>query len=424
MKLSIFNIEVPKENNYLIINTRSGNQYISNISINLLEQQLNNTTLDPLIISNLINLGIITDEENEFESVLKDVDEFRNSDSYLHLVIYVTNACNSSCVYCPQEKNPLFFNDEDIERIIKYVSNEINGIKHLNVEWFGGEPLLCFDTIKKLSRAFLAMCITHNVSYSAGMITNATLLSAEVFHKLTQYQVVNYQITIDGLEKIHNIQRPLNNGKNSFKAIIENLCQIRDETKKSNVKIAIRINVSKLIYPNLNEFFEFLYDTFGSDDRFYILIRLTYDWGGSSITNFEENLLPINTLESAYKLAKQKGLRLLDESMMYGTAKMICGASVKNYFGIDAGCKIYKCILFRNKQSLIGEIDEHGNMIIFDKDKVLMWNNVNNRTERCYTCKSAPQCMGYQCPINNICGEKFRCQDYFYNTNNKYLTLS
>lgn len=337
-------------------------------------------------------------------------------------MVYVTDECNSSCVYCPQKKEVSFFSNDDINRLIKFVSNKITEIKYLNVEWFGGEPLMVLNTIVQLSRAFIALCIGNNVTYTSGITTNATLLDKRTFYKLTQLHVLNYQITLDGFENVHNAQRPLKNGKNSYNIILKNLFQIRDNYI-GKVDIIIRVNISKLSFDDLDHFFDFLYESFGSDERFSFLLRIVNNWGGEKIESFKDNLLSVQSFEYVYKLAKRKHLQLLDKSLAFGIGSMVCGASKKNFYGVDVGCKLYKCILFKDDQSLIGQIDDKGNINVYNNEKLSIWKNANNRTEKCITCKSAPQCMGYQCPLNNLLGEKYNCQDFYFTSNNRYKTI-
>lgn len=422
MKISKYNVSFFRNEKYIIFNTYMGCQYTSDIPLEELEHQLNIGELRREKIDELVKLGIITNDNNEFKSALDKLEKFRNSDKYLHLMVYVTDECNSSCVYCPQKKEVSFFSNDDINRLIKFVSNKITEIKYLNVEWFGGEPLMVLNTIVQLSRAFIALCIGNNVTYTSGITTNATLLDKRTFYKLTQLHVLNYQITLDGFENVHNAQRPLKNGKNSYNIILKNLFQIRDNYI-GKVDIIIRVNISKLSFDDLDHFFDFLYESFGSDERFSFLLRIVNNWGGEKIESFKDNLLSVQSFEYVYKLAKRKHLQLLDKSLAFGIGSMVCGASKKNFYGVDVGCKLYKCILFKDDQSLIGQIDDKGNINVYNNEKLSIWKNANNRTEKCITCKSAPQCMGYQCPLNNLLGEKYNCQDFYFTSNNRYKTI-
>lgn len=268
---------------------------MSDITLEELEHQLNIGELRREKIDELVKLGIITNDNNEFKSALDKLEKFRNSDKYLHLMVYVTDECNSSCVYCPQKKEVSFFSNDDINRLIKFVSNKITEIKHLNVEWFGGEPLLALNTIVQLSRAFIALCIGNNVTYTSGITTNATLLDKRTFYKLTQLHVLNYQITLDGFENVHNTQRPLKNGENSYNIILKNLFQIRDNYI-GKVDIIIRVNISKLSFDDLECFFDFLYESFGSDERFSFLLRIVNNWGGKKLSPLKTICFPFNRL--------------------------------------------------------------------------------------------------------------------------------
>ena len=58
---------------------------------------------------------------------------------------------------------------------MEYVSELISYIRRLHICWYGGEPLLAQESIKRLSEAFLQLCKEYHMEYSADIITNGTL---------------------------------------------------------------------------------------------------------------------------------------------------------------------------------------------------------------------------------------------------------
>ena len=73
--------------------------------------------------------------------------------SYLSFILMPNNICNFNCIYCYQSHNKKFFSQDTIKNFIKAVKvyHFENGLKKFRIEWFGGEPMMSFDMIKKIT---------------------------------------------------------------------------------------------------------------------------------------------------------------------------------------------------------------------------------------------------------------------------------
>lgn len=147
--------------------------------------------------------------------------------------------------------------DETIKNMISFI-NEHQSIKTMGITWYGGEPLIAFDTIKKILNE-----IKHNSHVkltSQAIVTNGYNFNQEVINFFKDQNLGKIQITIDGPEEEHNKRRILQNGKGTFQKIISNLKVIVRELPDSHVQI--RINIDKnnqdgfiILYKELKELF-------------------------------------------------------------------------------------------------------------------------------------------------------------------------
>jgi len=128
--------------------------------------------------------------------------------------------------------------EEVIDGIINFIKNHKN-IEFLRVTWYGGEPLLAFKKVQKITEEILKL----GINYQAAMITNGYLLDKKVIANLKSLQITQLQITLDGLEQTHNIRRPHKQHKNSFQTIIKNLTDLYEAIPE--MKVALRVNVDK-----------------------------------------------------------------------------------------------------------------------------------------------------------------------------------
>ena len=200
---------------------------------------------------------IVDEQEDEDYYVKKKYAKFCSAfnPNVLGLTVATTTGCNFACPYCYEKGAVAQVMGKEVEdAIVSHV--ESSTAKMLDVTWDGGEPLMNFDTIKRLSEAFSKISHLKKVKYS--MISNGFFLDEDKANYLKQYELQSIQITVDGLAKTHNQSRCAKNGEPTYDRIIRNIdkcSQILTETT-----FGIRVNISKfngeeyaLLYRELSE---------------------------------------------------------------------------------------------------------------------------------------------------------------------------
>lgn len=149
-----------------------------------------------------------------------------NTRSY-SLTIATTLACNFRCVYCYEKSAEAMKSmDGNVQAaIIANLEAQIPTINNFSVTWYGGEPLLCMDVIRNLSKTFMDKCKEAKVEYSAHIVSNGYLLTPEIAKELVALNVTGAQITIDGTKEIHDARRPLHGEKPTFDILLNNIRQ-------------------------------------------------------------------------------------------------------------------------------------------------------------------------------------------------------
>ena len=66
------------------------------------------------------------------------------------------------------------------------MNNQKEQLKHLDVSWYGGEPLLATEVIYNLSDRLICLCEKHGIEYNSYMISNGSLLDDETLDHLIQ----------------------------------------------------------------------------------------------------------------------------------------------------------------------------------------------------------------------------------------------
>ena len=161
--------------------------------------------------------GFIVDADFDEIAFLKYYNyKVRFAQDYLSLTIAPTLSCNFDCPYCFENKRGGIMSKEVQDKVIASLEDKLSfGVKKMDLTWYGGEPLLCFDIIKSLCDRINTCTEKYSVKCKMGMITNGYLLNSEIVDFLEKNNI-SAQITIDGMAENHNQRRYLRNGEGTF----------------------------------------------------------------------------------------------------------------------------------------------------------------------------------------------------------------
>lgn len=159
--------------------------------------------------------------------------EFRLNNKLNMVILQVTQQCNLRCSYCPysggyynREHANKKMNFDIAKRAIDFYMNRSTDSDAISVSFYGGEPLLEFELIKK--------CIDYVESKAEGkkaffnMTTNATLLTPEIVRYMQQHNI-DLMISLDGPEQVHDKNRDFYGGKGTFETVVERLEMVKEQ---------------------------------------------------------------------------------------------------------------------------------------------------------------------------------------------------
>ncbi|GIP64213.1 radical SAM/SPASM domain-containing protein [Virgibacillus pantothenticus] len=347
-----------------------------------------------------------------------DIDEFRKAtaqkvsslseDRTLNLIIMPNEDCNFRCVYCYEDFEKSEMNEKTITGIINYVKNNIHKYEALVVSWFGGEPLISFNVIQKLSKELIEICDSKGVEYMAGITTNGYNLTTEVFTELLRYKVLGYQITLDGTKETHDQFRVGKNGEETFDTIVLNLMNIRDMFEENNFQIMIRSNISEETFPVMYEYIDYISKEFAADERFQMHFVSVKNLKGEQSGDI--HLCDTKELFPFYTQAQDKGFDFSFYKQTLQPGGSECYAALPGSFVIGSDGMVYKCtVAFNNSLNHVGNIYEDGEMEIYE-DRLFLWlSGGANEDSACTSCYFRPSCQGNACPLERIEANKTPC---------------
>lgn len=161
-----------------------------------------------------------------------------NSLSYIKaLCLNVVHDCNLKCKYCFAEEGQYkgcrkSMSAEVGKKAIDYVIKKSGPRKNIEVDLFGGEPLMVFDTIKKIVAHARKVEKIFNKNIRFTMTTNATLLNDEIMDYIDK-NMGNIILSIDGRKSVNDKVRVRYDGSGTYDGILPKIKKMVDKRDKS-----------------------------------------------------------------------------------------------------------------------------------------------------------------------------------------------
>ncbi len=407
-KSSFYNVYEYLNSNHYIVNTYSrailkldSKEDYQNINQNNLKKYSQDELL--MLFDNGFIVDIDTEEISNIEYMYK-YNYFNNTN--LSITILPTLDCNFKCPYCFEDTKFSVNDDKFIERFKNFGDKNFPKKSNVHIGWFGGEPLLKYDSIVKLMKYYLNIGKKYNSKITCNLTSNGYLLDKEkIITLINELNCTNIQITIDGNKNKHNKLRKLKNGGKTFEKILRNIKNIIDYIKIENntdFELLLRINLLNTSEADILE----LLNNFNDDEKkwFYIYFRPIYN-----TDNFKVNNCNSNSLKNFYNLARKNGFRITpmdDFSFSYCE-----GDSGLNTLQITPDFKLWKCMNdYYCEGAVVGKIEENGKLNINLKNSINWSRNNPFLDAECKDCKYLPLCFG-GCPLNFF---KYKERSCFY----------
>jgi uncharacterized protein len=152
-------------------------------------------------------MGLMT-WEDQFEHEHRRYSAYCEDRSRLLIAIAPTMSCNLNCSYCFQKELPACsaMTDETADALVDLIARRAAAgeLREVLVQWFGGEPLLEWGLIRRVTGRLTALSRNFGFSYSAEILTNGLLLwKRGLWRELEHAAVSMLQISLDGLPETY-----------------------------------------------------------------------------------------------------------------------------------------------------------------------------------------------------------------------------
>lgn len=348
------------------------------------------------ILGELLDAGfVVEDNIDEIENLRFQHFHQKYNNEYMSITIAPTMDCNFACKYCFEEHKKNVMSDKVQTALLAGIADNLCYNAFLDVNWYGGEPLLAIDIVESMSKKIKEIVAEKNSKVRFSMVTNGYLLSKEMVERLVHIGLESIQITIDGSKDVHNSRRVLRDGvTGSFDRVLQGI----KEAINGNLNVVVRINIDKDNYPSIQELLRVFLDNGINKVKIALGHVLPYTYSceyykDKCFTKEEYS----NVVLDVQNMMISSGFE--NESIIYPSQKLsYCSACNANSFLIDPEGNLYKCWCD------VGNIEEaFGTIFDYDinsalESNYLKWINSNPFTDKeCLECKLLPICMG-GCP--------------------------
>ena len=154
------------------------------------------------------------------------------------LCLHIAHDCHLACRYCfagegEYKGDRSLMSFEVGKKALDFLVANSGSRRNLEVDFFGGEPLLNFDVVKKLVTYGRELEKTKDKHFRFTLTTNGVLLNDEII-EFANKEMDNIVLSIDGRKEVHDHMRPFKNGTGSYDYIIDKFKKVaesRNQTK-------------------------------------------------------------------------------------------------------------------------------------------------------------------------------------------------
>lgn len=391
MRLSRFNFNQQNDQHWVVYNSASSNCIV------LTDQAYNDfihMTCEEGDRQYYRLLGFYVDDDfDEVNSLIENSKYRLNNFSKKKFRVLTTTCCNARCPYCYEAGvNPVTMSDETARAVADFILTQSKGLKTVEIEWFGGEPLLNVQVIDLICNRIMEKKPSE-LKFESSIVSNGYLIDDSIVQRMVErWKLYQIQITLDGMSDEYERVKAL--GKGSFDKVIRNISVLC----AAGIHVVVRLNFDNNNVAKLHKLIEYL-SLLPFKDQLEVYPAKIND--GAQRTDFalESETMQMYRILHDYGFIRR--LKLLPRTM-----KTPCAASHRGYYTINANGLLFKCDRKLLAGNAVGSVFEP--------------NQINTKAEqewesfvlpkKCLICKMTPLCWG-GCIYERING-----QDYCYIT--------
>lgn len=347
--------------------------------------------IDDDVLKVLKNEGFIVDDNaNELDILKVKFNRVKYAGTTKGITVIPTHACNLACKYCYQGHGSVLsstMNAETVRRTIEFIKKNARGCKNLDLNFYGGEPLLFPDIIFRILGELKQFADENDIQFSVSFTSNCTLLTEEIIENLKDYKY-RVQVTLYGPKETHDTVRVDKKGNGTY----EKLMGVIELLRRHGTAFHIRVDVDQANYNSIKSLLEDLKER-GFEGLYIGFCSISKD---ICYTELERDVKEVDVaaLTRLSKMASDMGFKT-NPIYIHNFIER-CSAVLDNFLAIDPQGDVYKCIAASNyPEHKFGHLDENGDLVDINCQAYYTWTLRDPLLiEECVKCKFSPLCGG------------------------------
>ena len=216
---------------------------------------------DPEVLEELVQKLGVSYGEDDIKDALADVTELTEAgqlfveDTYESMIgevkkrktvvkalcLHIAHDCNLACRYCFAEEGEYhgrraMMSFEVGKKALDFLIANSGSRRNLEVDFFGGEPLMNWQMVKDLVAYGRQQEKLHDKHFRFTVTTNGVLLNDEIQEFINQ-EMDNVVLSLDGRREVNDHMRPFRNGKGSYDLTVPKFQKLADSRNQEKYYI-------------------------------------------------------------------------------------------------------------------------------------------------------------------------------------------
>ncbi len=193
------------------------------------------------IIEAISDIKELVESESLFmKDIYKDyIMDFKKRETVVKaLCLHIAHDCNLACKYCFAEEGEYhgrraLMSYEVGKKALDFLIVNSGNRRNLEVDFFGGEPLMNWQVVKDLVQYGREQEELHNKRFRFTLTTNGVLLNDDILEFANQ-EMSNIVLSIDGRKEVNDHMRPFRKGQGSYELIVPKFQKTAESRNQTN----------------------------------------------------------------------------------------------------------------------------------------------------------------------------------------------
>ena len=169
---------------------------------------------------------------------VKHIEKWDKQSVVKAMCLHVAHDCNLRCKYCfgatgSYEGDRALMSEEIGKKAIDFLITHSGKRRNLEIDFFGGEPLMNFEVVKQIVSYALAQGDKHSKQFRFTITTNGLLLNDENMAYIQKY-MSNVVLSLDGTKDVNDKMRIRVDGKGCYDTVVPKYLKLAKLREQDN----------------------------------------------------------------------------------------------------------------------------------------------------------------------------------------------